>query len=98
MLTSKQERDKITDKETNRRRVERGSTRMLVAKKEVSKRINVANKKPMIRKNQTTGEMVGGFLDPETGVFEAAMDISDERDIDEFLEEYDLSVVMISKM
>ncbi len=52
----------------------------------------------MIRKNQTTGEMVGGFLDPETGVFEAAMEINDERDIDEFLEEYDLSVVMISKM
>ena len=52
----------------------------------------------MIRKNQTTGEMVGGFLDPETGVFEAAMEINNERDIDEFLEEYDLSVVMISKM
>ena len=71
---------------------------MLMAKKEVSKNINVANKKPMIRKNQTTGEMVGGFLDPEPGVFEAAMEINDERDIDEFHEEYDLSVVMISKM
>ncbi len=70
---------------------------MLVAKKEVSK-IDVVNKKPLIRKNQTTGEMVAGFLDPETGVFEVAMEISDERDIDDFLDEYDLSVVMISKM
>ena len=50
---------------------------MLVAKKEVSK-IDVVNKKPLIRKNQTTGEMVAGFLDPETGVFEVAMEISDE--------------------
>lgn len=70
---------------------------MLVAKKEVSK-IDVVNKKPLIRKNQTTGEMVAGFLDPETGVFEVAMEINDERDIDDFLDEYDLSVVMISKM
>ena len=70
---------------------------MLVAKKEVSK-IDVVNKKPLIRKNQTTGEMVAGFLDPETGVFEVAMEISDERDIDDFLDEYDLSVVMSSKM
>ena len=71
---------------------------MLVAKKEVSKGIDILKKKPMIRKNQSTGEMIAGFLDPETGIFETAMEINDERDIDEFLEEYDLSVVMISKM
>lgn len=69
---------------------------MLVAKKEAVK-IDVANKKPL-RKNQSTGEMVAGFLDPESGVFEVAMEITDERDIDEFLDRYDLSVVMISKM
>ena len=69
---------------------------MLVAKKEAVK-IDVANKKPLIRKNQSTGEMVAGFLDPESGVFEVAMEITDERDIDEFLDRYDLSVVMISK-
>lgn len=70
---------------------------MLVAKKDVSK-LDVLNKKPLIRKNQTTGEMVAGFLDPETGEFDVAMEIGDERDIDEFLDRYDLSVVMISKM
>ena len=42
--------------------------------------------------------MVAGFLDPESGVFEVAMEITDERDIDEFLDRYDLSVVMISNM
>lgn len=76
----------------------KGDNNMLVAKREVSERIDILNKKPMIRKNQATGEMVAGFLDPHTGAFEIAMEINDERDIDEFLEEYDLSVVMISKM
>lgn len=71
---------------------------MLLAKKEAREKINVRNKKPMIRKNMATGEMAAGFLDPQTGVFELAMEISDDRDIDTFLEEYDLSVVMISKM
>ena len=67
---------------------------MLATKREVSQRIDILNKKPMIRKNQSTGEMVAGFLDPLTGGFEVVMDINDERDIDDFLEEYDLSVVM----
>lgn len=71
---------------------------MLLAKKEAREKINVRNKKPMIRKNVATGEMAAGFLDPQTGVFELVMEVSDERDIDTFLEEYDLSVVMISKM
>ena len=71
---------------------------MLVAKREVFKKADITNMKPMIRKNQSTGEMVAGFLDPESGNFQVAMEINDERDIDAFLEEYDLSVVMISKM
>lgn len=71
---------------------------MLLAKKEAREKINVRNKKPMIRKNTVTGEMAAGFLDPQTGVFEPVMEINDERDIDTFLEDYDLSVVMISKM
>ena len=41
---------------------------MVVAKEKVVKKIEIANKKPLIRKNQETGEMVAGFLDPETGV------------------------------
>ena len=70
---------------------------MLVAKKEVRK-VDVVNKKPLIRKSQATGEMIAGFLDPETGIFDVVMDIAEEKDIDEFLDRYDLSVVMISKM
>lgn len=71
---------------------------MLLAKKAEYEKIKVLNKKPMIRKNTSTGEMAAGFLDPQTGVFELVMEICDERDIDRFLEEYDLSVVMISKL
>jgi hypothetical protein len=74
---------------------------MLTAKKEISEvsgRIDILNKKPMIRQSLTTREMVAGFLNPVTGDFEVAMEIDDESDIDSFLDEYDLSVVMISKM
>lgn len=70
---------------------------MLVAKKEIRK-VDVVNKKPLIRKSQSTGEMIAGFLDPETGNFDVVMNITEEKDIDEFLDRYDLSVVMISKM
>lgn len=42
---------------------------MLVASREVSKKSANIGKKPIIRKNQATGEMVAGFLEPETGVF-----------------------------
>lgn len=71
---------------------------MLLAKKDAREKMNVRGKKPMIRKNTATGEMAAGFLDPQTGVFELVMEVNNERDIDTFLEEYDLSVVMISKM
>jgi hypothetical protein len=71
---------------------------MLTAKRKLSGKIDVQNKKPMIRQNQATREMVAGFLDPVTGEFEVACEIGSESDIDAFLEEYELSVVMISKM
>jgi hypothetical protein len=71
---------------------------MLTAKRKLSGKIDVQNKKPMIRQNLATREMVAGFLDPVTGEFEVACEISEESDIDAFLEEYELSVVMISKM
>jgi hypothetical protein len=71
---------------------------MLTAKRKLSGKIDVQSKKPMIRQNTATREMVAGFLNPVTGEFEVACKISKESDIDAFLEEYDLSVVMISKM
>lgn len=55
-------------------------------------------KKPLIRRNRTTGQMVAGFLDVDTGVFDVVMDIDSDKDIDAFMAKYDLSVVMMSKM
>lgn len=59
---------------------------------------SIANKKPLIRKDRTTGTMIAGFLDPVTDVFEVDREINSDRDIDKFLDDYDLSVVMISKL
>lgn len=67
----------------------------MVAAKEIAAE-NI-NKKPLIRRNPKTGEMKAGFLNPETGEFEAVMDIAEDGNIDEFLDTYNLSVVMISK-
>ena len=53
--------------------------------------------KPLIRKNKNTGEMIAGFLDTESGVYHTDMEVANDKDIDTFLEKYDLSVVMISK-
>ena len=53
------------------------------------------NKRPMIRKDNSTGQQVAGFLDRSTGEFEVVMNIRDDRDIDEFMEKYNLSVVEI---
>ena len=72
---------------------------MLATKRvESTKGVDVLSGKAIIRKNQITGEMVAGFLNPLTGDFEMDMEIADEKDIDAFVEKYDLSVVMISKM
>lgn len=54
--------------------------------------------KPLIRKNKSTGEMIAGFLDPATNVYHTDMEIRNDKDIDTFLDKYDLSVVMVSKV
>lgn len=53
--------------------------------------------KPLIKKNKETGEKVAGFLDPESGVYHTDMEVANDKDIDTFLEKYDLSVVLVSK-
>lgn len=52
---------------------------------------------PLIKKNMATGQMVAGFLNKETGIFTVDMDIDDEKDIDVFIEKYQLPVVMIAR-
>lgn len=53
------------------------------------------NQKPVIRSNICTGEKVAGFWDVNTGKFTEIMLIKDNKDLDKFLTEYDISVAEI---
>lgn len=51
--------------------------------------------KPVIKSSICTGEKVAGFKDLQTGKFTEVMLIKDNRDMDLFLEKYDISVAEI---
>ena len=53
--------------------------------------------KPVIRSSICTGEQVAGFQNRSTGKFEEIMLIRDNKDLDEFLTTYDISVAEIKK-
>ena len=55
------------------------------------------NQKPVIRSSICTGEKIAGFRDINTGKFTEIMLIRDNRDLDKFLTEYDISVAEIQK-
>lgn len=55
------------------------------------------NQKPVIRSSICTGERVAGFKDVNTGKFSEVMLIRDNKDLDKFLTEYDISVAEIVK-
>ena len=55
------------------------------------------NQKPVIRSSICTGEKVAGFRDLNTGKFTEIMLIKDNKDLDKFLEDYDISVAEIEK-
>ena len=56
---------------------------------------NKKEQKPVIRSSICTGEKVAGFKDIRTGKFTEVMLIKNSRDMDEFLEKYDISVAEI---
>lgn len=56
---------------------------------------NKDGQKPVIRSSICTGEKVAGFKDIRTGKFTEVMLIRDSKDMDEFLEKYDISVAEI---
>ena len=53
------------------------------------------NLKPVIRSSICTGEKVAGFRDVNTGKFTEIMLIRDNKDLDEFLTTYDISVAEV---
>ena len=52
---------------------------------------------PVIHASICTGEQVAGFKNKETGKFEEVMLIWDGKDMDKFMEMYDLSIANIKK-
>ena len=65
-------------------------------RKKVQKEIYDKEKlKPVSRSSICTGEKVAGFKDLQTGKFTEVMLIKDNKDIDLFLDKYDISVAEI---
>lgn len=50
-----------------------------------------ANERPVIRSSICTGEKVAGFKDVNTGKFRDVMMIADQKDMDLFLNKFDIS-------
>ena len=55
------------------------------------------NLKPVIKASICTGEQVAGFKDIHTGKFSEVMLIRDSKDMDAFLDMYDIAIAEISK-
>lgn len=51
--------------------------------------------KPVIKSSICNGEKVAGFKDRQTGKFTEVMLIRDSKDMDAFLEKYDISVAEV---
>lgn len=67
-------------------------------KKKIKKRsYDRENLKPVIKASICTGEQVAGFKNIHTGTFTEVMLIKDHRDMEEFLETYDIADTEISK-
>ena len=52
------------------------------------------NKKAVLRCSICTGEQIAGFKDLHTGLFEEIMLIKDSRDLDVFMETYDVAAII----
>lgn len=53
------------------------------------------HRKPVIKSSICTGEKVAGFKDLQTGKFTEVMLIRDSKDMDVFLEKYDISAAEV---
>ena len=51
--------------------------------------------KPVIYRNTISGKQMAGFKKPQTGEFMEVMPIHDSKDMDGFLESYDISIAEI---
>ena len=63
-------------------------------RKTVKKPYDKENKKAVLRCSICTGEQVAGFKDLNTGHFEEIMLIKDSKDLDDFMETYDVEAIV----
>ena len=66
-------------------------------KKTVKESYDKENQRPVVRASICTGEKVAGFKDVHTGKFTEVMLIRNDRDMDEFLERYEVSAEDVTK-
>ena len=66
-------------------------------KKRIKESYDAAIQKPVIRASICTGEQVAGFKDRNTGKFTEVMLIESSRDMQVFLERFDISAEDVSK-
>lgn len=69
----------------------------MFGRKKVKKSFDRENQVPVIHSSICNGEQVAGFKDLHTGKFTEVMVIRDSKDMDEFLETYDISADEIKK-
>ena len=69
----------------------------MFGRKKVKKSFDRENQIPVIHSSICNGEQVAGFKDIHTGKFAEVMVIRDSKDMDEFLETYDISADEIKK-
>lgn len=55
------------------------------------------NERPLIRASICNGEQIAGFKNIHTGKFTEVMVIRNSRDMDEFLEKYDIAIAEMKK-
>ena len=66
-------------------------------KKQAVMPYNRGNKIPVIRSSICTGEQVAGFKDPVSGKFEEVMLLRNDRDLQEFLRQYQVEASEIKR-
>ncbi len=66
-------------------------------KKQAVMPYNRGNKIPVIRSSICTGEQVAGFKDPVSGRFEEVMLLRNDRDLQEFLRQYQVEASEIKR-
>ena len=69
----------------------------MFGRKKVKKSFDRENQIPVIHSSICNGEQVAGFKDLRTGKFTEVTVIRDRKDMDEFLETYDISADEIKK-